>query len=927
MNTAPVLIGDNLSCPGPATVIDVMLDRTQYRSKPPRKDSAWGRINHAIANNWVSITIPELARLLTLGCSFTPGVFRDGKRSNDTWVQQQAFGLDFDHDYRIDEFLDACDRWQIHPAFLYPTFNHTEDEHRFRAVFVNDTVVTDKRLRKLIQGLLMLMFTKPGTVKDATPDTQCTDAARLFCGTNKPLISSDFTATINPIDLFDKYRRFLQSSNPLHSAELLNRFALDFGIDFRDRKIGVCCFDFEQASHSVKNSGESTVGVLHVYTPTVFSPVDETTTVISHNGILFCIHWCSDPMTSLSVTKRQSTQSTTPNRIRASKAEDAKSPARRLTDNDKITLLSKCRLIRDFMTGEVHIGYHGRRILITNLRHREGGIAWFTQGLAARTDYKPDTQIKDAAFYQMKPEGCCNCTHVNECEHGTNLLQQIPVKRRECRQARPTPTRESIERTRIRLREAIRRCMDSTENKVFVIRCGTGVGKTEELLNQDLDGVCVAFDTHRLKNEAYQRLRQKGQDAYLWPEPPQLPDELADRVRRCYAIGSGGAAEVFRQALAHPAVLRDAAWTASLQKYLQALQDVHLQLKVLATHEKAYQLQSSPHLHTFVFDEDFAKTLIRIDEVKMPDIDTIRKIIRESDDERYAGIDAHLKAVLHAPSRMTHRQQDVTYSPALIHVLLRKTPNSFESPIEALFTSDAYRKDAANRELAESVFCITRQRLRDDRKYVILSATADEQVYQMLFGDRLAFMDLPGTELKGKLVCHTGRSYSKQGIAKDGNMFTDKVLADMAEFGYEGIITHKICTQHINGSMYLRGTDGKVPVFGTFGGLQGLDGFGGKPIAVYGTPYPPEYVVKLWAAVLGLNTDEDSYAFGERPVQWNEFELSVPTCSEDGNIHRLYLWLAHSEIVQAVGRARLVSNDCEVHVFAKLPVSGCVLAN
>jgi hypothetical protein len=126
--------------------------------------------------------------------------------------------------------------------------------------------------------------------------------------------------------------------------------------------------------------------------------------------------------------------------------------------------------------------------------------------------------------------------------------------------------------------------------------------------------------------------------------------------------------------------------------------------------------------------------------------------------------------------------------------------------------------------------------------------------------------------------------------------------------------------------MYLRGTDGKVPVFGTFGGLQGLDGFGGKPIAVYGTPYPPEYVVKLWAAVLGLNTDEDSYAFAERPVQWNEYELSVPTCSEDGRLQRLYLWLAHSEIVQAVGRARLVSNDCEVHVFATLPVSGCVLA-
>ena len=35
---------------------------------------------------------------------------------------------------------------------------------------------------------------------------------------------------------------------------------------------------------------------------------------------------------------------------------------------------------------------------------------------------------------------------------------------------------------------------------------------------------------------------------------------------------------------------------------------------------------------------------------------------------------------------------------------------------------------------------------------------------------------------------------------------------------------------------------------------------------------------------------------------------------------------AHSEIMQAVGRARLVTSVCEVHVFAKLPVSGSVLA-
>ncbi len=97
-------------------------------------------------------------------------------------------------------------------------------------------------------------------------------------------------------------------------------------------------------------------------------------------------------------------------------------------------------------------------------------------------------------------------------------------------------------------------------------------------------------------------------------------------------------------------------------------------------------------------------------------------------------------------------------------------------------------------------------------------------------------------------------------------------------------------------------------------------------MAVYGTPYPPEYVVKLWAAVLGLNVPEDSFEFAERAVEWDDFEINVPTCSDNPDLQRLYLWLAHSEIVQAVGRARLVSNDVQVHVFAKIPLTGAELA-
>jgi hypothetical protein len=326
-----------------------------------------------------------------------------------------------------------------------------------------------------------------------------------------------------------------------------------------------------------------------------------------------------------------------------------------------------------------------------------------------------------------------------------------------------------------------------------------------------------------------------------------------------------------------------------------------------------------------VFDEDFTKTLIRVDKVRLRDIETIRKIIRDSGDARYGAIDKHLQSVLHAPSRITQPKTIQNYKPEDIHSLLLKTPKSFESPLGALFECDAYRKDSSDPNSADSIYCITRQNLLPDKKILVLSATADETICRMLFGNRLEFIDLSDTETKGRLYCHTKRSYSKQAIYRNAKGFAKQVMEDKEKYSFTGVITHKFCVDGSNGKASMIGTEGVVPVLGTFGGLQGLDTLGGRDIAIYGTPYPPEYVVKLWAYLLGLVVDEEAFDFDERVVEWNEFEAHLPMVSENRDIQYLYLWLTYSEIVQAVGRARLVSHDCDVHLFAKLPVSGCIL--
>ena len=302
-----------------------------------------------------------------------------------------------------------------------------------------------------------------------------------------------------------------------------------------------------------------------------------------------------------------------------------------------------------------------------------------------------------------------------------------------------------------------------------------------------------------------------------------------------------------------------------------------------------------------------------------------KKKALDSHDENSAELIMHLKTVLTAPTQTNYRNNIDKYPSALIRKILLQMPDSFDSPIEALFCCNAFRKDHAGQDAKETIYCINCKPLLGNRKYVILSATADERIYSRLFGDRLEFIDLSGTMLKGALVCHTASSFSKSRISEDKTAFVERVKGDMEKLGFEGVITHKSFAESIDGGLCLTGSGGTIPVLGTFGALQGLDWLGGRNIAVYGTPYPPEHVVRLWASLLGLDVDEDAIDYVHRTVEWGEYEVSVYTCFDTRNLQYLYLWLAHSDIVQAVGRARLVDNDCTVHVFAKLPVSGCVL--
>jgi hypothetical protein len=154
-----------------------------------------------------------------------------------------------------------------------------------------------------------------------------------------------------------------------------------------------------------------------------------------------------------------------------------------------------------------------------------------------------------------------------------------------------------------------------------------------------------------------------------------------------------------------------------------------------------------------------------------------------------------------------------------------------------------------------------------------------------------------------------------------GKDFAPAVEGMMADYGLDGVITHKDCTV-IDSKPVLKGSKVRVPVISTFGASEGFNEAAGQRIGVIGTPRWPEHALKLLAHAVGVPIHAIQFDFDCRTVRRHEFEVSLWCVSDDEFFQALEFGLVERELIQAVGRARLLENDCEVHLFSNYVLSG-----
>lgn len=187
--------------------IKCMYFSNRFNEKPQGKQIGW--VQKSLAQS--EVLIEDLADSLVHGATFKPGVLQGGNKA-ENWIQQQLFGLDFDDGIRIEEAYNKVISLGIEPCFMYTTFSHKEEHHKFRMIFCNNNIITDGNIRDRLQATLMGII---GGI-----DEVCFNRDRLFFGGKGNIVlHPSYNARINVENVIstywkDEYEQYISNAQP-----------------------------------------------------------------------------------------------------------------------------------------------------------------------------------------------------------------------------------------------------------------------------------------------------------------------------------------------------------------------------------------------------------------------------------------------------------------------------------------------------------------------------------------------------------------------------------------------------------------------------------------------------------------------------------------------------------------------------------------
>lgn len=421
-------------------------------------------------------------------------------------------------------------------------------------------------------------------------------------------------------------------------------------------------------------------------------------------------------------------------------------------------------------------------------------------------------------------------------------------------------------------------------NKTYIFSLPTAIGKTRLLEN--VEKCIIALPTNHLKNEIKERMNVASTYS---PDTIQFKDPfLNKKIEYFYQIGL-------------PKKSMKTIRNVAEGKYPSNKEDVQLaidycsqldlcdnpDITVLSTHKRI--INSDNILHkTVIFDEDPLNTLVEIKTTSIKDI---------------AGV-----------------QYFYTPLKSVTDHLLGLKEGIYETPLFNIDEDDLFKFIDDKRILETNVFdflnskffikhedsihYIMKKELPKYTKNIILSATIPIEFYKKLYPNiEFESIDIKNVEQVGKVIQYTRRSCSRSGLERYGQSISGEV-------GDKTVITF----QKLKGLF-------KNPTQDIhFGNCSGYDYLSGKDLTVVGTPHRNNIEYFLLAKLMGVKFDYFNSPFRYQKIEYNGFKFMLNTFDNE-DLRKIQLPLIESDLIQAVGRARTLRNECIAEVYSGLPLS------
>lgn len=842
------------------------------------------------------------------GHSFCPSTFTDVHPRKDTFKQTKLFALFFDNlsrpnkkrnnHFSFNDIAQRARQYNLPIFFAYDVFSNFswESSHQmFCIVFLYEVPIFSLQEAETVQKALLTIFPEADREHGSVID--------LYFGGNKVLYYDETMPTINPDVVFMNMCLYLKDRyGDTNYKRKIVSFAEDTGILLDGRNLPTVSL----AEVLIDNDN---LKIEKSFDEESYRDSHQKDNKKSPKPIIYRIGDYGEKLSRLNylINFRQDVSQEESNQSTLLTKPNVHQPYR----SDVIKSISfNCKLYHEFESNSTDrkLSFQELLGLATNLARVESGRKVFISILGSKSFSEDDglsVNNWDYYFYYLKqrnPYPCSSfCSYHKNCTHGQNILSTCSIRPHQIERVSDSEeSLVSLDEAGEYFKRAFNKAVKSSENVWHIIKSQTALGKTQtllQLLKEHPDmRVLIVVPTNKLKREVAERAEEMGIHLYVSPSLHEIGDKLSDEVwEDIVDLLNAGKSPIPRII---KAIAKEEKRDAELLKKYLSERDIFYSSTscAITTHRRLTSIDLSKY-DLVIIDEDYIFSTILMDRTSIPlsDLKRLKNKLPARDSLR-AKIKKIQKKVENYELFTVNK---IDYNESYANV-------NTDINIRALCEGTHFCHLESSNHGQGSIVFTKQPHLPDGIKFIMLSATANEDICKYCFGEeKVRFYDCKAARLTGPLNQYYTRPMSRAYLDEH-----PKVMEQIKNWtGFEHTITFKKYTDYCTDDMY-------------FGNCVGCDVLKGENIDVIGTPHQPEWVYKLFAFMLGFDV-----AATLNPcsiVTHNGYRFRFATF-DDEILRTIQFYIIETDLEQAVGRARLLRCDATVNLFSNFPLRQAIL--